>query len=595
MRPLTLLLLALGLGAWASAPAQPSGADSLQFEALRERAHQARDSGNLAEAKERITAGLAEALAKEDDYFIGRFYHDLAGVHRLAGDPRAMLETLLTGLPYALRAGSPELEGRYYNGIGIVQWRLGQAQPAKASLRRAIRIFGQLGNRHRQFSPVYNLANLYSQDTTRVDSARYFYELARDLARTQETPNEVQLAYVENNLAELYHRLGHYEQARQSARYAYTIATTPGKLGNAQEAPLRAAAGANLANALRALGRERETLPLLRDALRHDQPTGGGLGEHQLYHQIATVFRALREPDSAARYYELALAVRDSVARLDREEAMAEMATRYETELKQATIDRLDATAARRNRQLLLALLAAAALGAFLWFALRQRRRIAHQNALISQSLREKDTLLREIHHRVKNNLQMVSSLLSLQSDFIEDDAALDAVRMGQQRVRSMAIIHQKLYLRDNDVTTTVSARAYLDQLTSELMATLNVTGLPLRLDKELADIELDIDRLIPLGLIANEAITNAMKHAFTGRESGRLTVVLRRVADEVEFRVDDDGRGLPVVAAVGGESFGGLLIRTFSEQLDGRLTISQNPEGGGASVCLRFPLRAKG
>lgn len=224
-------------------------------------------------------------------------------------------------------------------------------------------------------------------------------------------------------------------------------------------------------------------------------------------------------------------------------------------------------------------------LSAFLYFLLQQRRRIVAQNATIKQSLFEKDTLLKEIHHRVKNNLQMVSSLLSLQADYIEDDAALDAIEMGQQRVRSMAIIHQRLYLRD-EVTTSVNARDYLDQLIGELMSALNINGLALKLNKQLEDIDLNIDRLIPLGLVANEVITNALKHAFTGRERGELTVSFRRVADEIELLIIDDGIGSG--GFVGhDDSFGNLLVRTFTEQLEGTLLIDGKE---GTMVRLRFP-----
>ncbi|PPK88156.1 two-component sensor histidine kinase [Neolewinella xylanilytica] len=210
-------------------------------------------------------------------------------------------------------------------------------------------------------------------------------------------------------------------------------------------------------------------------------------------------------------------------------------------------------------------------------------RKISYQKEGLQQLHDQKDLLLREIHHRVKNNLQMVSSLLSLQTQFIEDPAAWDAIEMGRQRVRSLAILHQRMYLRDH-MTPAVNARSYLDQLIRELLQTLNVGGINLQLQKRLEDIDLDIDRLIPLGLIANEVITNAIKHAFTLRNAATLTVELLRDADDIELRIADDGRGIRPEEISGKESFGSLLIHTFAEQLDGRLSIV-----GGRRWCCGF------
>ena len=298
--------------------------------------------------------------------------------------------------------------------------------------------------------------------------------------------------------------------------------------------------------------------------------------------------------DSTAHYFQNYGHSTMMAARRNQTAKIAEMESRFQTREKQAEIDRLaledELNQLRIKRMgwviggglLLLGLL-----GSFLYALWQQRRRIRDQNAVIRKSLAEKDTLLKEIHHRVKNNLQMVSTLLSLQSDYIEDGEAVDALKMGQSRVRSMAIIHQKLYMRD-DVVAGIDAKAYLEQLVEELTTTLNVTGTDIEVRQAIEDIELDIDRLIPLGLVANEVITNAMKYAFAGRERGRLTVAFRRESQDLVLTIADDGVGAAVDLTEQSTSFGSLLIHTLAEQLEGELSVT---ERSGRQVALRFPV----
>jgi len=220
-------------------------------------------------------------------------------------------------------------------------------------------------------------------------------------------------------------------------------------------------------------------------------------------------------------------------------------------------------------------------LSGLLYSVMQQRTRISTQHQIIQKSLKEKELLVKEIHHRVKNNLQMVSSLLNLQSRHLTDAAAVDALQLSKSRVRSMAMIHQRLYT-GSEVTTLVDAKAYLEKLSEEIIATYQSEQVEINLETAIAPLELDIEVLIPLGLLVNEAITNAVKYAFTGRPSGRLTFTLQKSNDQLHLSIEDDGPGLEVggkkVAEVIG--FGTLLMETLAEQLGGELKRHSSPEG---------------
>lgn len=195
------------------------------------------------------------------------------------------------------------------------------------------------------------------------------------------------------------------------------------------------------------------------------------------------------------------------------------------------------------------------------------------KNAEISKALQEKELLLREIHHRVKNNLQVISSLLRLQSRYLDDGVALDAISAGQSRVQSMALLHENLYQHDN--FTGVNVQKYFDRLIEGLFSTLNVSPDRIKLEKNIAPMELDVDLVVPLGLITNELISNALKHAFDGQRSGIVNVQLYEEDQELHLWVSDDGKGMPTnFFESKSNSFGHKLIKAFAMKLKGHLEV---------------------
>ena len=209
---------------------------------------------------------------------------------------------------------------------------------------------------------------------------------------------------------------------------------------------------------------------------------------------------------------------------------------------------------------------------------------LAEKNDVISTALQEKELLLREIHHRVKNNLQVISSLLRLQSRYIDDGAALDALSAGRSRVQSMALLHENLYKDGNLIG--IDMQKYFDQLIAGLFSTLNIRSDKISLVKKITPIHLDVESVIPIGLITNELITNALKHAFIDRESGLLTVKLFEQNERLHLEVSDDGKGMsPEFFQDSSKSFGHKLIKTFASKLKARLEVS----GGKRDDCSSY------
>lgn len=199
-------------------------------------------------------------------------------------------------------------------------------------------------------------------------------------------------------------------------------------------------------------------------------------------------------------------------------------------------------------------------------------------------SLKEKEIMLREIHHRVKNNLQIVSSLLSLQAPSLTDPRAIELFRESQNRIRSMSLVHEHLY--QSDSLAKVDFREYLTSVTSDLVRMYNVRGVSTVINAEV--VHLEIDTAVPVGLIANELLSNALKHAFMGRTEGRIEICLRRRTNgEVELSIADNGIGFPGDFDLQRcDSMGMHLVDGLTKQIDGTLSIEQN---NGSTFVVTF------
>jgi PAS domain S-box-containing protein len=203
----------------------------------------------------------------------------------------------------------------------------------------------------------------------------------------------------------------------------------------------------------------------------------------------------------------------------------------------------------------------------------------------IVEALREKEILLKEIHHRVKNNMQVISSLLNLQRDKIPDPAIKSALSDSQNRIRSMALVHERLYHANN--LASIDFADYLKTVTSELALSFHRNDVAVQIEAD--SMQVSVDVAIPCGLIANELISNAFKHGFPGGRGGKITIDLHgQSKDRIALRVRDDGVGIPPDGEIHrGETLGMSIIQTLTSQISGSFTINR---AQGTEVTVEFP-----
>ncbi len=204
-----------------------------------------------------------------------------------------------------------------------------------------------------------------------------------------------------------------------------------------------------------------------------------------------------------------------------------------------------------------------------------KNRQISSQNMLIENSLREKEALIKEIHHRVKNNLQIISSMLSLQMGKVIDKNTETILKDAQQRINAISLTHQMLYQKDN--ISAISLADYVENLVSQIEVTIFSSNIELVTSIALQNRKINIDTAVPLGLMINEILTNAYKHAFSETEKGRVSVTLIDTIEGCTLKISDNGRGLPEnFENLNQKSMGIELIYILAEQLDAKLKIEK-------------------
>lgn len=348
-----------------------------------------------------------------------------------------------------------------------------------------------------------------------------------------------------------------------------------------------------LAEAYMELGNLRKAREYLDRGLETDRPDLVS----KRYRLLAALFGAQKDFRSETLYLRRFLRLQDSLGKLEQDnekerlasivsneelESMKLKSNQQELELERGRAE-MEAQDMRINLvfiSLVFTLLGFAGLVYAYLKSIKNQRLIAEQKRIIENSLVEKDSLLKEIHHRVKNNLQMVSSLLSLQTKNTRSKAAIEALEEGKTRVKAMALIHQKLY--QNDDLSVIEMQGYIESLINSIQSVFRKGGHQINISIDAEGVELDIDRAIPIGLILNELVSNSFKYAFPeeGME-GNIYIHIRKNGDGGVFEYSDNGIGLPPDSDDREQNSMGIrLIKRLVNQLQSNLNIDKTEEG---------------
>lgn len=508
---------------------------------------------------------------------------DIALAYYFRGIYEISLRNHFEALKLREASGDKSLISKSYNNIGLIYRARKDYNNAINYYFMSLAIKQELRDSAGQLNSLMNIGSSY-QYQRKYDSALLYGHQTLQLSRLIKKPKDEVNSLA--NLAVAYIGLQQWTQAESYLNDAMQQATTNGfkepfygiyeGLGNVmlnKKDYRKAIEWFNKGVLLASEGKRREMLA-------------------NYYENLAECYEKTADYNLAYNFIKNSEAIRDSLLNEENSRQVNEMNAIYETSKKEETIDVLskegkqkEAALIRSKRERNYFIIAAVlflALAGVAFYAYRDNRKkkelLNRQNLIIETSLKEKETLLREIHHRVKNNLQIISGLLTLQSRQIENPEAQEAVREGRNRVKSMALIHQKLYQQDN--LTGVKMREYLYDLVSSIQQTFKDNQTTIKASIECDDLNLDVDTAIPLGLIINELITNCYKYAFTGRNNGSIMIRLEeKEAKKLVLEVRDNGAGLPRDFDINGtRSFGMKLIQSLAAKLEATIdTYSEN------------------
>lgn len=302
-----------------------------------------------------------------------------------------------------------------------------------------------------------------------------------------------------------------------------------------------------------------------------------------LLRSIGDMYVSMSDYQNASRFKDRYIQAYDSLKNQQRDEVVYELETQYQTQKKEEEIIKQQ----KSKTTLLILVFVFISLSLLLtWLVisnLRQKKRLSKQKVLLEILIEEKNLLLRETHHRVKNSFQIVSGLLYLQSENMKDKDAALAIKEAQNRVKSMVLIHQKLYNKDQLIG--IETQEYIQDLVNDIVDNQTDTIENLRTEIDVDSAVFSIDTITPIGLIINELITNCIKHAFDASiRNPVIKVTFKRSKDVYLLKIQDNGKGLK--EEIKESSFGIKLIKALSKKLKAKIDFENN---GGTVVTMEI------
>jgi two-component system, sensor histidine kinase PdtaS len=528
--------------------------------------------------------GYLELVRKKDDVLLEADAENMMGMAlTLLSKHDDALVHFINALQRYEAAGSSKAAALVHSNVASAYSHLGDQEKAVRHYRKAMDVYAQLKLPMWEGGMAQELAKVY-RTMGELDSAEVNFARAAD-----------RLSMVGGAHAALVR----YEQARMRAARGDHEGAVPlfrhalKDLGEQGDPPARMEMTMALGEVLSVSGHADEALKVLGEAQRAAIAMGSAAAIATSYRSLADHHHRYRANDEAYMALQAHLQWRDSASRQERLAAVLEVQERFgaremEMELEHNKV--LLAQQDTRFRAVLISAGIAVLAGLALLIAYRHRQRalaaLAARNKSLDRAVQEKELLLRELHHRVKNNLQTVAGLLRMQMRGITDLPARDAIRDSQDRVRSMALIHQDLYQADDP--RGIDMKKYVEKLANGLLKSHGYAPDRITLRTDVMPLQLDVDTAIPIGLILNELIVNALKYAFPADRRGALDIKLHHQVDGLHLEVADDGVGfsLQAVTETGSTGFGLGMLRTFAEKLQADHEVLDE---GGTTVRMRI------
>jgi len=503
-------------------------------------------------------------------------HNNKGAVYTQQGEYSMAIEEYLNSLRIMEDLENETGKGKAFNNIGMVYYLQGNYPESKAYYKKALEIFRKRGDQAR-ISDILNNMGIIAYEEGEYQNSLDFHMSSLDTRKTVGNHRGEATSYT--NIGDVYAATEAFEKALEYQKKALEIQE---ELGD-KKGMLSSMKGIGTVHSL--TGNSEEALKYMEDVLELSSEIGAKRELRDAYNDISNIYTDMGDYKSALEYKASYSQMKDSVFSEQTVELASSIETKFENEKKAKEIEilkkenEIQVLELGRNRILIISAiigLVLALISIFIFARINREKRKAMQllqlqNENIIKQKEEKEVLLKEIHHRVKNNLQVINSLIRLQCAYTEDKEALDLFDECQNRIISMALIHEKMY-EAHDLSN-INIEEYITQLAGNLLRSYRLNQhVELIINVEIE--HLSLDSMIPLGLLLNELISNSLKHAFEGRESGEITVNLKKTESNMfELFIGDDGIGLPADFTFNSaQTLGMELVVTLTEQLDGTI-----------------------
>jgi two-component sensor histidine kinase len=614
---------------------QPDLRDSIKIDILEKLVVQYVDSDpNTALGYSREILDFSKKIGFQEG--IGYGHLSIGGLYNRLGIHEKAIAELKTAAVMFVKAKDESSLSKAYAELGIVFSKLGNFPEAMYYNLASLKIVERQDDVFAIASSQINIGILYKQHGD-YDKAMQYYNAALETTKKLKTEdaNYVQ-GYAYNSIGQTYLKQNRVDQALDMLKRAQEKARPFNdafqdsdillSIGNAYLAkgdPVKAIenfkqslelcikndlqtgiseCSLQMGRAHFKLGEIAEALAYTNKALNIAKKIDQKEFVRDAYGNLSEIYAATQNYKAAYANQVLFKQVNDSLFNEEKNKKLTEQQMTYEFNKKQAAAKDIQQkkdvrmqAAAKRERAVNITALVALLLVSGFAFSInrslrrnqRQKRLIEQQNAVIQQSLTEKETLLREIHHRVKNNLQIISSLLNIQSEDISDANVLSSIQEGQSRVEAMSLIHQNLYQSEH--LNNVDIENYMRELVQYLAKMFRGESDLVDVTIETSDIRFDIDTAIPLGLIVNELVSNAYKYAFDANQKGKIAInIIAKSDSDYQLNITNDGKPLPPdFDPKKSKSLGLKLVSILSRQLRG--SFSSVSENGITSFTVDF------
>jgi two-component sensor histidine kinase len=487
-----------------------------------------------------------------------------------------------------------------FHKFSFVNRRKGEFEKAMAADLKALRIMEELNDKE----GIARSYEFLSDDLTRQGRLEEALEYAKKCIETSEKNNlkdELSYAFLNGGnvsiaMGKHQESLNYYNKALETAKNNNApvghIASITNSRGNAYKKLLQYqlalndynttleiskksnfsagifSAIANLGEVNMLMGNYKDALGYQLETVQLQEKMGDLSNLTENYRHVSTIYEKMGDYKQALEYQKKTALMNDSVSSIKSDTAMSRLLTQYETEKKEATISAQQTQLSQQKKLQWLSIGALVLLAGFLVFVYSSLRSRSKTNKLLAAKNAENELLLKEIHHRVKNNLEVVSSLLELQSAQIDDPNTKEAMQDGQNRVHSIGIVHQKLY--QGETLGSIEMKDYFINLSESILDSFGAED-RVKVEFAMEKLNIDIDTAVPLGLIVNELLTNTLKYAFPNNQNGSVRIKLEKQSGGIlHLEVSDNGVGKS--GTTHGTGFGGQLISLLTRQLNGSM-----------------------